>query len=107
MKTSQEIVKALKRIQEKLQANEKEFDINDIYEEITRYFNKYYSGEEEIKTEEIQELLPEYEKTLKLLEIEKEKILNEIEKVKQEKKVINSYFTKSFYVEGVFLDKKR
>ncbi|GAV26152.1 hypothetical protein ciss_20850 [Carboxydothermus islandicus] len=107
MKTSQEIVKALKRLQEKLQANEKELDISEIYEEITGYFNKYYSGKEEIKTEEIQALLPEYEKTLKLLEVEKEKILREIEKVKQEKKVINSYLTKSFHVEGVFLDKKR
>ncbi|WP_075859038.1 hypothetical protein [Carboxydothermus pertinax] len=107
MKTSQEILKDLKKLQEKITSSKDELVITDEFQKISEKFKKYYSGEEEITVEEIQELLPEYEKTIKHIEEEKKKILTEIEKVKQERKVINSYLARSFRTEGIFLDKKR
>ncbi|ABB15815.1 hypothetical protein [Carboxydothermus hydrogenoformans] len=107
VKTSKEILNELKRLQEKIASSKDELVITDEFQKISEKFKKYYSGEEEITIEEIQELLPEYEKTIKLLEEEKKKILTEIEKVKREKKMINSYLANGFQVEGIFLDKKR
>ena len=107
METSLEILNVLKKLQEKITASEIEKGIKEEFEKIMEKFNKYYSGEAVITAEEIEKLLPEYEKTLKLLEQEKEKTLIEIEKVKNEKKVINSYLQKNFRIEGSFLDQKR